>query len=384
MKQKEQSSLQAIEAKMIEKKLKKSNRKRGAKKAPKNLERLQISIDGEGSRSVSTNETLVETLTSTETHDDSNSNYSFTEFYIPSQSQPATNETFKAPGGVKENSFEKAIMKPQEKSQENLPQRLVNPFAKTISNLADFIPLSSDAIAPLRAQIIREPEARCEARMLLTKEHFQMLSSQKGQNFLFDLQSRLNLLAQFKWDSTGNSMLINGLPSDQSIFHVEVREFLYKLEVERYEKTLATSSMLPKSKIRIVSMLKLNLQAVSKVKLYTIKKTLDAMIQAEKAFDHKKALKCRKALNIAFIGDAELEDGGQHIGALRRITYSLEKDLNQGNFEISSGLRDEISEHMKPIFSTMNHGDYCKLFTQYTKVMNKRKKRRMLLNPVIY
>lgn len=369
MKRNEQAKLLAIESPK-ERKLKKKIQQREAKKA--RVLELQVSADA--------HENLGEVQHTVESHhDDSNSNYSFTEFYISPQSHPSTDETFKSPGSSFKKSVEENLV---EQYQGNIPQRVVNPFATNTSQLADFIPLSNNENTP--QEIIREPEVRSDVRMLLTKEHFQILSSQKGQNFLYDLQSRLNLLAQFKWDSTGNSLFINGLPSDQSIFQVEVREFLYKLEIERYEKTLATSSMLPKTKTRVVAMLKLNLQCINKVKIYTIRKTLEAMIQAEKTFDHKKALKCRKTLNVALIGDAELGDGAQHIGALRRITYALEKDLLHGNHEITSDLRDEISEHMKPIFSTMDHGDYRKLFVQYMKVQQQRKKRKMLLNPIIY
>lgn len=166
------------------------------------------------------------------------------------------------------------------------------------------------------------------------------------------------------------------------MFHLEIREYLYRIELDHHEKVMEVSSQLPKLKSRIVGFLKHNLYSVSKLKTFTVKKALDTMVQAEKTFDHKKALKARKTLNIAFIGDAELAGGGAHIGELRRIVCTLEKEINEGKLDISPEMRDEITEHMKPIFSTMNHGDYRQLFQQYSKAMNKRKKQKLVYNPI--
>lgn len=378
------AALPAIDSPPKEKKSKKK-RKSAAKKDDDGSAILQISLSSDGNRTVTSSES---SATVVEHHDDSNSNYSFTEFYKPSQ-QSTSEEVFKSPGDVKETSFEKAIeaakrvIEDNSQSLSSEPPHLVkNPFALKIVPLADFIPLTQDE-APQHVQILREPEVSCEARMLLTKEHFLMLTNEKGQNFLFDLQNRLCVVSEFRWDSTGNSLQITGVPSNQSMFHLEVREYLYRIQLDHHEKIMAISSQLPKNKASIVSFLKLNLQSLSKMKAFQAKKNLEMMINAERSMDHRKALKLRKTLNIAFIGHGELGDGGQHVGALRKILYKLEKELGQGKIDISTELREEIMLHMKPIFSTMNHGDYQQLFHQYSKVIKQRKKKNMLWNPMI-
>lgn len=395
--QRQLAALPSTETTPREKKSKKKNKKRDAKKAglvPTD-DLLQVSLSTDGSRAVSCKKSP------NELHEDSNSNYSFSDFFQPPQ------EVFKSPEAstsVKSSSSSDPSPPMPARGSSNL---VINPFA---NKLPEYIPLSSTAntqqprdnhinhqnnqivqrtqdAAPRanqsKVQIIREPEVACDARMLLTKDHFLLLSNKPGQKFIAGLQERLNVVTVFCVDSNGNSMVITGFPSDQSLFHLEVREYLYKVEVDRHEALLRASSQVPKAKASVVNFLKLNLQSITKLKVYAVKKILESMIEAEKVLDHKKVLKCRKTLNIAFIGDAELEDGAVHIGALRRILQLLEKELNKGKVDISSGLRDEIMEHMRPIFSTTNHGDYNKLFYQYSKVMKQRQKKNLLINPIL-
>lgn len=324
----------------------------------------------------------------TEHHDDSNSNYSFSEFYDASQEKQQS-EVFKSPTEVASTSSSSKTTKTGNSTETAIEQQpealklVKNPFASGATKLPDFISLSNDENTPRVAPIERTLEAVGEARIMLSKEHFLLLTNERGQNFLYDLSNRCNVVGQFRWDNTGNSLVISGLPQDQSDFHLEVREYLYHVELVKHEKVMEASTQLPKTKPRIVNFLKTNLSQINKWNAFIVKKNLDAMIAAEKTMDHKKALKCRKTLNIAFIGHAELCEGGTHVGALRRILYTLEKELSQGKQEISVELRTEIQMHMKPIFSTTNHGDYRKMYTQFAKVLKQRNKRKLLPNPIL-
>lgn len=387
---------------------KKKKRKRKSREAE--TSELQISITSEGNRLVASKGTPPMA------HDDSNSNYSFSDFF--KQPHSSTDEMFKSPDNIADTSTKDDLspgstptatvvsgvnidVTPQAKTT---PTLVVNPFA---TKLPEFIPLDSPIdnclqIAENRQlvtennqrlhtlestsrkiEILRTPETSESARVYLSKDHHHFLSNRNGIKFLQVLQERLNVTANFKWDNTGNSLFITGMPSDQSLFHLEIREFLYKHEVDRHEALLRTSSQVPKTKERIINFLKANLQSITKQKVFGVKKTLEAMTLAEKSMDYKKVLKCRKSLNIAFIGDAELDEGDHHVGMLRRILFVLEKDVAQGNLEINAEQREEIMSHMNPIFSTMNHGNYEKLFQQYLKVINKRKKKHLVPNPIL-
>lgn len=317
-------------------------------------------------------------------HEDSNSNYSFSEFYIEQNS--SAHGHFKSPAGtIKEaelNSLIKAVPPPSKTTPtiEN-PKMTENPLASSIQPLPDFISINDNnqnIVKPIAVEKI--PEVRSNARVLLTKEHCSILIAERGRLFLQDLKSRLNIDVEFAWDNTGNSMMIEGLPNDQSLFHVEVREFLYRIELDKYEKAMAATTQVPKQKPRIINFIKENLKSITKLKIPGVRRMLEAMLDAEKSLNYKKAVKCRKMLNIAFIGDGELLDGATHLSALRRILFNLEKD--EETIQVPITLRSEIYEHMKYIFSSMNHGDYKKLFDQYIMTLQQRSRQRLMQNPI--
>ena len=360
-------------------------------------------------------------------HDDSNSNYSFTEFYareqlkIAAQRSPEEASFFKTPADRKSpgrsqvtieeistvkksltivelnNTIEAAITETIDTELvtepsgsltdfvdppefENHFKYVKNPFAQ-VDLLPEFISIMDKKENRKTVEIIREPEQKVSARVLLTKDHCKILLAEKGQDFLNKQQSSNNIKMEFKWDKNGNFLDINGFPSDQSIFHCEMREFLYRIELESYEKQVEMSSQVPKGKDKIISYIKSNLGLVGKkyeLKIFNAKKVLIDMLEAEKSFNFRKALKCRKTLNVTFMGVGGLGEGKDHLISLRKILVDLEKE----KILVSNGLRDQILSHMKYIFSTINHGNYTKLLEDYGEYLtNKRQKSRLLPNP---
>jgi len=347
-------------------------------------------------RSIAMPSTSQQTEIVAHSHDDSNSNYSFSEFYKEQEAKEKANAAlFKEPANV-ENSHNKTPIESVtitdeslNESNENLPDdaeslpNLVkNPFASNaVQPLPDFIPLSNENIKPV--QIQQTQEVRGNARVMLSKEHCSILMLPKSRDFLNDLTVRLNMVMEFKWDNTGNSLQITGLPSDQTMFHAEIREYLFNFEMIKCEKAMETSSQLPKNKARIIGFIKTNLKSASKQNLFSARRQMQILLDAERSFNFKKVLKCRKSLNIIFMGHGELGDGGSHLGALRKILFELEKELRNGDIRITNELRLEISNHMKYIFSTMNHGDYKDLLKQYTNALrNRQKKPNLVPNPI--
>lgn len=304
----------------------------------------------------------------------SDSNYSFSEFYEDKNSSqeqqrqaPPTPQPVPAP-------------QPEPEPQQKPSQLVKNPFA---APLPDFIPLTQadpNVKKPKRTVEIVHDEEISTARMMLTKEHFSLLNNEKGQQFLIEAQARHNVTASFNWSSTGNSISITGNTSSQSLFHAEVREHIYRLEMERYQKLMESSAQLPKSKVNLVRQLKENLQSVNKLSVKDAKRTLTTMLGAEQSLDHKRALKCRRILNIAFVGCALLCEGADHLAQLNRILLTLEEDLSHGNHEVNNEIREEIRRHMRPIFGTVDHGDYRKMFTAFRNV--KQKNSKLLPNPI--
>lgn len=302
------------------------------------------------------------------------SNYSFSEFYEEGNSSQTQQEVVQ--------SAETTAESPQHQQEKTVNQSkphqfVMNPFA---APLPDFIPLSSNAsneqnvkITKRNVIIIHQEEEVSTAKMMLTKEHCLMLNNEKGKDFLMESQERNNVTAAFNWSNAGNAISITGRPSSQSQFHADVREYLYRLELEKYEKLMESSAQLPKNKANLVRQLKENLHSVHKLNISQAKKTLTMMLSAQQSLDHKRALKCRKTLNIAFLGSALLCDGGNHLTQLRKILFTLEEDLSQGNLDVKNEIRDEIRKHMRPIFGTVDHGDYKKLFIMFKNIKQKHK-----------
>lgn len=264
-------------------------------------------------------------------HDDSNSNYSFTEFYNA-------------------NSYENSSIN---------------------QNAIDYIPLQNsnrnneENIKPIVVDKITD------AKIMLTKEHSSALMSPKAQDFLLDLGKKYNIISRFQWESTGNSLIIQGLSVDQENFHTEIRNFIYKFEIEELRIRHEKSSQAPRMRSQVINYLQSNLSLIRKVSVSETKKALYNLIGAEKELDYKKTIKYRKNLNIIFMGYSELLEGGQHVEALKRILVELKREGEQGNAEnaIDQKLREEINKHMKYIFTAVDHGNYIKLFEDFVKAV---------------
>jgi len=332
----------------------KSKQKKGKSKKNENKDRSAGKV-GESSKTKQGNSTNVH-----HHHDDSNSNYSFSEFY--KANSEANNEN-------------------QIISDRNNPQQM----------LSDYVPLVSTSrnAENTNNQLVPVNDSQqkvCDSKVFLTKEHASILMSQKGQNALFDLGERFKIVSQFKFDSMGNSIWLTGLPFNQLMFHNEMKELIYKIEIDEYERMIEKTTQIPKIICRIVSYLRSNFQSIKSSGLRETKQLLDKFTAAEKTRNHRQAVKCRKALNIIFIGHAELGDGARHMNELKKILIGLEREIEVGNGDapVDPKLRNEISVHIRYIFSAVDHsslyGDYRKMFDEYRKVIMRRQNSKNLMS----
>lgn len=267
-------------------------------------------------------------------HDD-NSNYSFSEFFDASKSQENLNFSFSSDAAVDYISF-----KDNNNSNNN-------------NNMIE--------------EIQQKEEEISDAKIMLTKEHTSVLMSPKAQNFLFDLGERHKVISRFQWDSTGNSLIIQGLSANQRFFHTEIRSFLYQFGIEEYRSRLEKSTQAPRIRTQVINYLQSNLNLIRKVSIKETRKTLEHFMGAEKEMDHRKAIKYRKNLNIIFMGYWQLLEGGVHVNALRKILLELKKEIELGSGEnsIDQKLREEINSHIKYVFSAVDHGNYHQMFEEF-------------------
>lgn len=264
--------------------------------------------------------------------DDTNSNYSFSDFYVDRNST---------------------------RNDENQDQNAIVPAAP-----ADFIPLQDINRMP-------SPERNTDAKIMLKKEHAALLMSTQGQNLVYDLGIRFNITSQFNWDSTGNSLVITGMVKNQELFHANIRSFLFKSDIEEITNRSIKSTQVPKVRHQLVNYLQTNLNSIRKTSVKDAKKNLLYLFGAQRDMDCKKVLKYRKTLNIIFMGYMKLRDGGFHVESLRKILQEQKREIENGKGEnaIDQQLREEINNHIRYIFSAIDHGGYSQLFDDFQRLV---------------
>lgn len=275
--------------------------------------------------------------------EDTNSNYSFTDFYVENKNQNGT----------------------------------------VVAAAMDFIPLQETRM--IENRIPSPIEKPADAKIMLTKEHASILLSSKGQNLVYDLSVRFNVTSQFNWDSTGNSLIIQGLLRNQENFQEEIRGFLYKAEMEDLFNRLEKSTQAPRIRLQVINYLQSNLNMIKKVSIKETKKALQSLIGAERELDHKKTIKFRRSLNIIFMGFGQIRQGGFHVGELRKILFEQKREVDHGHGDVTidQKLRDEINRHIRYIFSATDHGNYRQMFEDFQKSIQQRDDKKLLENPIL-
>jgi hypothetical protein len=240
------------------------------------------------------------------------------------------------------------------------------------NEVAEFIPLENSNNTSIKQQ--KELKVNKCSKMILSKEHATLLMSQKGIDFIKNVSSRFDVNAQFLWDSRGNSLIIEGPSENHELFRNETSKFMFDHKIIEYERTVEKSTKVPKIKSTIYKCVKSNLQSIKYLSKRELKGILEKLNVAEKAQDHKKIIKYRRILNIAFMGFARLKNGKNHLIELRKILELLEKEIKEGhgNVEATEDFRNQVAVHLKYIFSAHNHGDYRKIFEDFKKVNLKR------------
>lgn len=109
-----------------------------------------------------------------------------------------------------------------------------------------------------------------------------------------------------------------------------------------------------------------------------------AMLDADRLYDFKRAIKCRRSLNIILMGCGGLAQGSVHLEALRSILADLKRESNVEKV-VSKRIRDDIMEHTRYIFSAIKHDDYSGLIDQFLKNKASRESAvKLVPNPVAF
>ena len=170
------------------------------------------------------------------------SNYSFTEFFDDklSSSAPQLSESTKL---VPTSDYAFNLTIPDlnnfsgSSAESAAPRDSINPFAE---KMPDYIALE---------EIVEEKNQ--DAKVMLTKNHFKILECEAGKMFLEQAKTGFQLVIEFAEDSYGITLMLKGPTTCQTKFHVELKNYLYKIEMGEYEKQCEQSRMVPKDKDKV-------------------------------------------------------------------------------------------------------------------------------------
>lgn len=287
---------------------------------------------------------------------DSDSNYSFSDFFAKHQESTQPKKT---PAPVHADvTFEEAARMP------------------------DFIPLGQDDDdldiivtqdhAESRAEKAKEsnddnPSKYSEAKIYLTKDHSKYLLTRNGGTFLTETYTKHNVIVRMEWRSIGNVLVVQGKPSAQDNFHADLMAYCTSAE-EEMRKKQEISQQVPKNRTTLIRFLKEQISQLEKPLAFAKEVFVRMKIneQQRSKTGAKNADKARKTLNMILFGQTGLRDGAMHLTALQSNLRCLIE--NETKDVISNVFRNEVFQHYKYIFSSFSHDNYADLVREYEKL----------------
>lgn len=287
---------------------------------------------------------------------DSDSNYSFGEYFNESTSKEKVDEK-----------------KP--KSVEKVPESVENEPDIAELELPDYIPLPQDIDALDTMEeycTLNDPPAVSEAKIFLTKQHARfLLSTEAGHKLLSDASSTYHVTVRMDWEALGNVLVVTGSKLNQNKFHAGLIRFLVDV-CKKMRLRTETFQQIPRSKIALIRFIReqfalLDQPLGNPTELYKNMKRHEK-VQSKNAI--KIADRARKNLNIILMGRAGLCEGRLHLAGLEsNLKFLLENNKEM----ITKQTREEIYQHYRYIFSPYEHDDYPELISKYEELKKSKK-----------
>lgn len=271
---------------------------------------------------------------------DSDSNYSFSEYYVGN----ATNK------------------QGQQRSKPSTSASVILP---------DFIPLSAGneteerfretASSPETEQSIAS-NTRSEAKVFLSSDHCKYLLTPTGHNFLKDKEVKHNVVIRLEWSSFGNVLCITGNRRSQEEFRTDLVGFFETLD----RKIKSRSEVqIPKNRVQLMRHVSSIIRELNNLSTNNVLELYHSMRRYEKPntkASNRKAERCRRFLNMALFGVFGFREGNKHLQALQDNLrhLRLSRDTN-----IPVAFRQTINEHLNYIFSSQPHENYSDLIDLY-------------------
>lgn len=206
------------------------------------------------------------------------------------------------------------------------------------------------------------------ARIYLSKEHSRILLTESGNNFLEEVSRNFDIRVRLEWQSIGNMLSVDGLDGNHDKFHAALIAFLNG--TEKTSSSFNNISVLrcpsygslPKSRPKLIRFIEMGLSRL-RLKLGNVNTLYRKVsVGGESKRLQKKTDRARSSLNMILMGQAELRDGKHHLDELRRYLQWLNSSKEK---TVGSSLLLKIENHYQYIFSSIKHEDYPDLMRQY-------------------
>lgn len=315
-------------------------------------------------------------------HDlDSDSNYSFSEhFEVPSSTTTC-------------NAIEKQQRQTKSGPMENLPDMI--PLGTDDDDGNDDFNISSNSqgismcvtskatstSTSTASQPESLPDLPSEAKILMAQDQTQYLFSPEGRQFLTASAKRCNVDVRMDFEEYGYVLVIYGLKKNQE----DLQLMLLRRNQEVKRKSSDFQSQKPPKRIDVLirfmrdGICNLNGDLGNANNHYFRIKELEQM-NTKNGF--KLAERKRRQLNMILFGQAGLGNGNMHLDQLLVILKRLvEEHSPDGNAPQS--LRNEIEEHWRVIFSSLQHDDYESLLKSYGRLEVKNRMNTLIMEPTV-
>lgn len=203
-----------------------------------------------------------------------------------------------------------------------------------------------------------------EAKIYLSKDHSKYLMTRQGTFFLTETYIKHDVKLRMEWCSIGNILIVQGLPTAQDSFHADLLAYCTKAETDMRKKQ-EISQQVPKNRHTLIRFIKEQIAQLEQP-LGNVRDCFQRMLTAEQQCSKagtKSADRARKLLNMILLGQTGLREGAMHLTALqsnlRCLVETETKDV------ISTVFRNEVFQHFKYIFSSVPHDNYAAMVREY-------------------
>lgn len=292
---------------------------------------------------------------------DSDSNYSFSEFFEGEHQLDELSDSAK-----ESTSIDDTGSNPDFIPLDNGAEEIVEDNGGISTDIRHMVEEDSSQLRPVEKTTI-----------YLSKDHCKYLLTRSGNEFLTNANSKHSVVVRMEWSNFGNILIVEGSKRSQDNFHLDLRAYC-EAYCEAAEKAAhakrLTSQKLPRNRLSLIKFIKDQIIQLENSH-GNVKELYLRMCMHKKQNNknnNKNADRIRRSLNMILMGQTGLREGPMHLKLLQSNLKSLM--LLENVKEVANPIREEVFKHYQYIFSPVEHNDYPGLLSEY-EAIRKQKQR---------